>query len=71
VKSLSVKMNTKLLQILQRQDFDRPILMHDKLDLIWDKSTSQIVNQKEVRNKLKQRKFDRVVLNNKQAKIYD
>lgn len=45
--------------------------MHDKLDFIWDKSTSQIVNQEEVRNKLKQRKFDRVVLNNKQAKIYN
>ena len=45
--------------------------MHDKLDLIWDKATSEMVDQKQVRNKLKQRKYDRVVLNKKQARIYD
>jgi hypothetical protein len=30
-------MNKKLLEILNRTDFDRPILMHDKLDYIWEK----------------------------------
>lgn len=38
-------MNHKLLQILTRSDFDRPILMHDKLDYIWDKDgESRIVD---------------------------
>ena len=30
--------NEKLLKILERVDLDRPILMHDKLDIIWGNS---------------------------------
>ena len=30
--------NDKLLKILERVDLDRPILMHDKLDIIWGNS---------------------------------
>jgi len=33
-------MNEKLIKILERCELDRPILMHDKLDIIWDKSES-------------------------------
>lgn len=33
----TILMNKKLLEILNRSDFDRPILMHDKLDYIWEK----------------------------------
>ena len=33
---LSDKMNKKLVQICNRCDLDRPILMRDKLDLIWN-----------------------------------
>lgn len=45
INKTNVLMNKKLLQILTRSDFDRPILMHDKLDYIWDKSTdSKIVD---------------------------
>ena len=33
---LSDKMNNKLVQICNRCDLDRPILMRDKLDLIWN-----------------------------------
>lgn len=29
--------NQKLLQILDRIELDKPIMMHDKLDVIWDK----------------------------------
>ena len=29
--------NKKLLRILERIELDKPILMHDKLDIIWDK----------------------------------
>ena len=29
--------NQKLLRILERIELDKPILMHDKLDIIWDK----------------------------------
>lgn len=32
----TILMNKKLLEILNRSDFDRPILMHDKLDYIWE-----------------------------------
>jgi flagellar basal body rod protein FlgG len=31
--------NKKLLRILERIELDKPILMHDKLDIIWDKNT--------------------------------
>ena len=31
------KMNDILVKILQRYDLDKPILMRDKLDIIWDK----------------------------------
>jgi hypothetical protein len=31
-------MNNKLIRILDRYDLDKPILMSDKLDIIWDKS---------------------------------
>ena len=37
----SKKMNEKLLKIIERVvELDRPILMHDKLDIIWDKEPS-------------------------------
>ena len=37
----SRKMNEKLLKIIERVvEMDRPILMHDKLDIIWDKEPS-------------------------------
>ena len=31
-------MNDLLLKILERYELDKPILMSDKLDIIWDKS---------------------------------
>lgn len=31
-------MNALLCRILDRYDLDKPILMQDKLDIIWDKS---------------------------------
>lgn len=31
-------MNALLLKILERYDLDKPILMQDKLDVIWEKS---------------------------------
>ena len=33
--------NKKLLRILERIELDKPILMHDKLDIIWDKTPSK------------------------------
>ena len=32
------KMNDLLLKILDRYEMDKPILMQDKLDIIWDKA---------------------------------
>ena len=31
-------MNDKLVRILERYELDKPILMSDKLDIIWDKN---------------------------------
>jgi len=64
-------MNRKLLLILQRSDLDRPILMHDKLDFIWDKDNDpKIVDHMQVKQQLRLRKIDRESLNAKQAKVY-
>lgn len=66
-------MNQKLLLILTRSDFDRPIMMHDKLDYIWDKgegSEFNNVDQQKVKQQLKNRKYERVMQNIKQAKAY-
>ena len=30
--------NNKLCKILERMDLDKPILMHDKMEIIWEKS---------------------------------
>jgi len=38
---LSEKMNQKLIQICNRCDLDRPILMRDKLDLIWNNNENE------------------------------
>ena len=32
------QMNGKLLKILERYELDKPILMQDKLNIIWDKA---------------------------------
>ena len=34
-------MNQKLLRILERVDLDRPILLHDKFDVIWFKDETK------------------------------
>jgi len=39
--------NKKLLRILERIEYDKPILMHDKLDIIWDKDDTEKPEQKE------------------------
>jgi len=33
--------NGKLLRILNRIEVDKPILMHDKLEIIWDKDSKE------------------------------
>ena len=37
VYNFSRRMNAKVLKILERYELDKPILMQDKLDMIWDK----------------------------------
>ena len=44
-------MNDKLVRILERYELDKPILMSDKLDIIWDKNENS-----EVRKEGKSRK---------------
>ena len=36
------QMNDTLVKILQRYELDRPILMRDKLDIIWDKKPKEV-----------------------------
>ena len=38
VYKFSKLMNFKLLKILERVELDRPILFHDKLDILWEKA---------------------------------
>jgi hypothetical protein len=33
--------NERIIRILDRVDLDKPILMHDKLDIIWDKKAAK------------------------------
>ena len=71
------RMNALLLKILERYDLDKPILMQDKLDIIWDKNeekqtaaslqsgkrTEDNVNQYAVKFKLGKRKVLRANIN--------
>lgn len=34
----SKMMNEKVFKILERYELDKPIMMQDKLDMIWDKA---------------------------------
>jgi hypothetical protein len=57
---MSAAMNKKLKEILYRCDLDRPILMRDKLDQIWEKENDdKIFDQFEVKAMLKRRKAKR------------
>jgi hypothetical protein len=40
---MSKRMNSKLKEILYRCDVDRPILMRDKLDQIWEKENDNTI----------------------------
>ena len=41
-------MNNMLLKILERYELDKPIIMADKLDIIWDKSKKKDDGAKKV-----------------------
>ena len=43
-------MNNKLIKILERYELDKPILMSDKLDIIWDKN-SHSAEKRQTRSK--------------------
>lgn len=42
IEQLKKNYNEKLLKMLERVELDRPILMHDKLDIIWGNSHDKI-----------------------------
>ena len=44
VYKFSKQMNEKVVRILDRYELDKPILMQDKLDMIWDKSKTDKMN---------------------------
>ena len=39
-------MNDVLVKILERYELDKPILMQDKLDIIWDKQKKTVNNSR-------------------------
>ena len=53
--------NEKLMRILDRMQLDKPILMHDKLEIIWDGSSNDgnLLNLYKVQTKLDQIKHRR------------
>jgi hypothetical protein len=67
--------NKKLLRILDRIELDKPILMHDKLDIIWDKDIpddeDQPFNQYIVKTGLGRLKYQRQIGNKRQVKAYN
>lgn len=73
--------NKKLMRILERYELDKPILMHDKLEIIWQnskKESSPCADSEidhltfiEVRHKLNLIKASRSVTNKKQAHAYN
>jgi hypothetical protein len=67
---ISEKINSKLKQICERVDVDRPILMRDKLDFMWKEASKDNVDIEFVSGQLKKRKKDREIVNAKQLKIY-
>ena len=60
IGKMSEKMNSKLKEILHRCEVDRPILMRDKLDQIWEKENDdKIFDQFEVKAMLQRKKVER------------
>ena len=45
--------NQKLIRILERMELDKPILMHDKLDIIWDGKIG-VGDEKDMKNAVNQ-----------------
>ena len=63
------------MRILERMELDKPILMHDKLDIIWDgkigmdeQSMKDAVNQYQVKHQLEKVKVLRRIENKKSNK---
>lgn len=52
-------MNKVLLKILDRHELDKPILMSDKLDIIWDKNDK--VDNSKYQRKDPDKVFERVL----------
>ena len=57
------------MRILERVELDKPIIMHDKLDVIWDFENDNI-NHYEVKKDLEDLKVRRMAQNNKQFRAY-
>ena len=60
------------MQILDRVELDKPILMHDKLEVIWDKEdqSQEQLNQYQVKTHLESLKAKRSVHNKHAVRAY-
>ena len=61
------EMNDLLLKILERYELDKPILMADKLDIIWDKTSKKLGDSTDDKKKREdpEAEFDRVLVESK------
>lgn len=57
------------MRILERVELDKPIVMHDKLEVIWDFESDNI-NQYQVKTDLERLKFKRSAQNKRQSYAY-
>lgn len=66
------KMNKKLSQILYRMELDRPILMQEKLDVLWFKNEDEVMPDNQIlRHEIEKKKFIRMKHNSDLRNIYN
>jgi len=63
-----------LIKLIDRLDLDRPLMLREKLDILWSESKSDEESKHETMNlsvELTKKKKERMALNNKQRDIYN
>ena len=63
-------MNTKLLKILERIELDRPILMKEKVDVLWNQYNAMMPEMQIVRSQITKKKVRRMHVNTELRAAY-
>ena len=64
------QMNTKLLKILERIELDRPILMKEKVDVLWNQYNAMMPEMQIVRSQITKKKVRRMHVNTELRAAY-